>query len=99
MPREFLRYNSAQPVCCLWQNRALYGASMFDQFIRQQIKTQGTTINLVRGGNGDPVLARLSADSRLLASLRRYLPTGSRSSALTFVVLATAVYQQVTRNT
>ena len=29
---------------------------MFDQFIRQQIKTQGTTINLVRGGNGDPVL-------------------------------------------
>jgi hypothetical protein len=22
---------------------------MFDQFIRQQIKTQGTTINLVRG--------------------------------------------------
>jgi haloacetate dehalogenase len=29
---------------------------MFDQFIRQQVKTQETTINLVRGGNGDPVL-------------------------------------------
>jgi haloacetate dehalogenase len=29
---------------------------MFDQFIRQQTQTQGTTINLVRGGSGFPVL-------------------------------------------
>ena len=29
---------------------------MFDQFIRQQIKTQGTTINLVCGGSGSPIL-------------------------------------------
>ena len=29
---------------------------MFDQFIRQQIKTQGTTINLVCGGSGFPIL-------------------------------------------
>jgi haloacetate dehalogenase len=29
---------------------------MFDSFIREQIETQGTTINLVRGGGGDPIL-------------------------------------------
>src|SRR5919197_1376457 len=29
---------------------------MFDGFIRQQIKTQETTINLVRGGSGYPIL-------------------------------------------
>src|SRR5262245_10431682 len=29
---------------------------MFEGFTRQQITTQGTTINLVRGGNGDPLL-------------------------------------------
>lgn len=31
-------------------------ASMFDRFIRQQIHTQGTTINLVQGGSGYPIL-------------------------------------------
>jgi haloacetate dehalogenase len=30
--------------------------SMFDGFTREQIKTQETTINLVRGGSGDPIL-------------------------------------------
>ncbi|MFL6207526.1 MAG: alpha/beta fold hydrolase [Pyrinomonadaceae bacterium] len=30
--------------------------SMFDGFTRQQINTQGTTINLVRGGRGYPIL-------------------------------------------
>jgi haloacetate dehalogenase len=30
--------------------------SMFDGFIRQQVNAQGITINLVRGGNGYPVL-------------------------------------------
>jgi haloacetate dehalogenase len=29
---------------------------MFDQFIRHQIKVQGTTISLVRGGSGFPIL-------------------------------------------
>jgi haloacetate dehalogenase len=29
---------------------------MFDHFTRQQIKTQNTTINLVRGGSGHPIL-------------------------------------------
>lgn len=31
-------------------------SSMFEGFTRQQIKTQAATVNLVRGGNGDPVL-------------------------------------------
>jgi haloacetate dehalogenase len=29
---------------------------MFDGFVTEQIETQGTTINLVRGGQGDPIL-------------------------------------------
>ena len=29
---------------------------MFEGFTRQQIATQETTINLVRGGSGDPLL-------------------------------------------
>jgi pimeloyl-ACP methyl ester carboxylesterase len=29
---------------------------MFDKFIRQQIETQGTIINVVHGGSGFPVL-------------------------------------------
>src|SRR6266540_5739398 len=29
---------------------------MFNSFIRKQIKTRETTIHLVKGGNGDPVL-------------------------------------------
>jgi haloacetate dehalogenase len=29
---------------------------LFDGFIREQIKTQATAINLVRGGSGDSIL-------------------------------------------
>ena len=74
---------------------------MFDGFTRKQIKTQETTINLVRGGSGYPILL-LHGYPQTHVCWHRMAPILAErftSSVLTFVVMATVLNRQATLNT
>src|SRR5262245_8186966 len=92
---------AAQPVCCLSKTeRDTLLPCLISSFVSKSKLKEPQSIwfeaATVIQSSSCTVIRRLTFAG---IALRRYLPTDSRSSAPTFVGLATVVNHQVTRNT